>query len=452
GMVDHDRAPGGQRHVAPVRALDLVLDLEAREERDVVLVHLDLVHVARHHRAHERIGLVEDRLRVDEDLADVGLEEVADRAHHEARLEVDEAGALLLLGGLLDRVPELEQVVQVPLQLLDAAADAGGAGDEAHAVGDLQLVHHLAQLVPVLPLDAARDPAAARVVGHEDEVAPGERDVGGERRALVAALVLVDLDDELAAHLEVRRHLRAAELAAVGAHHVLLGDFLEGKEAVALGAVVDEHRLERGLDARDDSLVDVALALFLARRLDVQVDQLLAIDDRDPEFFGLGRVEKHAFHFCAFSRARNTEEGPRILKRGPGRRFSSEVGSWSRHWGVSGEGTISGFVRLAPAAVARRGVECGASSACDSFTIAAWSRRRATLACPGAASRTPSLRSRFPGAGSRGYAPAWKSTTYSIYADGDRRQSGARPRAGGALDRRGRKRPGSASTTTSSRG
>src|SRR6185437_14898371 len=103
----------------------------------------------------------EDRGRVDEDLADVGLEEVADRSHDEARLEVDEARTLLLLGGLLDGVPELEKVIEVPLELFHAAADARGAGDEAHAVLDLELVHHFAQLVPVLALDAPRDAAAA---------------------------------------------------------------------------------------------------------------------------------------------------------------------------------------------------------------------------------------------------------------------------------------------------
>ena len=119
GVVDHDGAAGGQGHVATVGALDLVLDLEAREERDVVAVELHLVHVHGHHGAHEREGLVEDVLRVDEDLADVGLEEVADGAHHQARLEVDEARALLLARGALDGAPELQEVVQVPLHFLE---------------------------------------------------------------------------------------------------------------------------------------------------------------------------------------------------------------------------------------------------------------------------------------------------------------------------------------------
>jgi hypothetical protein len=81
------------------------------------------------------------------------------------------------------------------------------------------------------------------------------------------------------------------------------GDFLERQEAVALGAVVDEGRFEAGLDAGDDRLVDVALALFLGGRFDVEVDEFLAIDDRDAEFFGLRRIEQHAFHCFVLPRA-----------------------------------------------------------------------------------------------------------------------------------------------------
>ena len=122
-------------------------------------------------------------------------------------------------------------------------------------------------------------------------------------------------------------HLRAAELAAV-VDHVLLGDFLEREEPVALGAVIDEYRFEGGLYAGDDSLVDVALALFLARGFDVEVDELLAVDDGDPELLGLGRVEQHAFHCCLLPRS-DTEDGPR--SPGPRRRVNSEVDSVLRH-------------------------------------------------------------------------------------------------------------------------
>ena len=82
-----------------------------------------------------------------------------------------------------------------------------------------------------------------------------------------------------------------AALAAVAIAQILPRDFLEGQEAVAIRAVVNKTSLEARLDAGDDGFIDVALALFLARGLDVEVDQFLAIDDPDPEFLRLGGVE-----------------------------------------------------------------------------------------------------------------------------------------------------------------
>ena len=121
GVVDDDRAAGRQRHLPRVRRLDLVLDLEAREQRHVVLVELHAIHVGRHHVAHELLRLLVDRFGVDQDLADVRMEVVADRADDEARFLVDQVGAGLHLGGILDGAPQLHQVVQVPLQLFGAS-------------------------------------------------------------------------------------------------------------------------------------------------------------------------------------------------------------------------------------------------------------------------------------------------------------------------------------------
>ena len=76
--------PEGRLHLARVGRFDLVLDLEAREQRDVVVVALHAVDVLRHHVGHELARLLEDVVGVDEDLADVGLEVVADGADDQA--------------------------------------------------------------------------------------------------------------------------------------------------------------------------------------------------------------------------------------------------------------------------------------------------------------------------------------------------------------------------------
>jgi hypothetical protein len=126
-----------------------------------------------------------------------------------------------------------------------------------------------AKLVAVLALHAARYAAAAGVVGHQDEIASREADEGGEGSALVAALVLLDLDDELLAFLQGILDAGAAGIDAlpeVAARH-----FLEGQEPVPLLAVVDERGLEAGLDAGYDCLVNITFALLPCRGFDVEV-------------------------------------------------------------------------------------------------------------------------------------------------------------------------------------
>src|SRR5262249_47984403 len=111
------------------------------------------------------------------------------------------------------------------------------------------------------------------------EVAPGEADEGGERGALVAALVLLDLDDHFVALGDRVLDAGAADVDA--GLEILAGGFLERKESVGFGAGVGERRLAAGLYAGDDTLVDVALSLFLCGRFNVEVYELLAIDNRD---------------------------------------------------------------------------------------------------------------------------------------------------------------------------
>src|SRR5690606_7160692 len=110
----------------------------------------------------------------------------------------------------------------------------------------------------VLALHPARDAAAPGVVGHEDQVAARQRDEGGEGGALVAALLLLHLDDQL---LSLGDGVLDAGTAALAIGlEVRAGDLLERKEAVALFAIVDEAGLQARLDAGDHALVDVALA------------------------------------------------------------------------------------------------------------------------------------------------------------------------------------------------
>ena len=237
GVVDDDGAAGGELDLALVGGLNLGFDLEAREERHLVGVELDLLLVGGHHLADEAQRLLMDLGAVDQHLADVLAQVVAHGADDDVGLAVDQEGGGALAGLTGDRLPHLHQVVEVPLQLLGAAADARGAHDQAHAVRHAELVHGLLELAALLTLDAPRDAAGLGVVGHQHQEAAGQGDEGGQGGALVAALLLVDLDDDLLALLQ---HLLDAGAPIGLLDEVLPGDLLEGQEAVAVGAEVDE--------------------------------------------------------------------------------------------------------------------------------------------------------------------------------------------------------------------
>jgi hypothetical protein len=176
------------------------------------------------------------------------------------------------------------------------APDAGRAHDRAHAVRNLQAVHRLAQLVAVLALDAAGHAAGARVVRHQDQEASGQAHEGRERRALVAALFLLDLDDQFLAFLDEFADAGAAGAFALLGLEVLAGDFLERQEAVAFRAVVDESRFETGFDPGYPALVDVGFLRFPGRDFDIEVIDPLAVDQRYAQLLFLGCVDEHSLH------------------------------------------------------------------------------------------------------------------------------------------------------------
>ena len=176
-------------------------------------------------------------------------------------------------------------------------SDSRGAHDESHAGGDLELAQRLAQRRAILSLDAAGDSARSRIVGHENEVAPGQTRKRRERRPLSAALLLFHLDQEF---LPLRKRiLHGRGLARFGGPVgiELARDLLEGQEAVAFGSVVDERGLQTGLEPRDPGLVQARLALAARGYLDVEVVEKLTVHHGNPTLLGLGGVDQHSFHF-----------------------------------------------------------------------------------------------------------------------------------------------------------
>ena len=83
-------------------------------------------------------------------------------------------------------------------------------------------------------------------------------------------------------------------MAAPGRVVVGLGDHvLDGQEAVALQAVVDERGVQAGLDVGDDPAVDVAAGQPRLGDVHLVVFQVVAMDDGDTQLFRALRVDQH---------------------------------------------------------------------------------------------------------------------------------------------------------------
>ena len=295
-VIDDDGAAGRQGHLAAVGQLDLALDLVTVEQRDVVLVVARLVDELRHHLLQETPDQLEGTGVVDEDLVDVAAQVIAQGADDDVALLEHQQRRRLFPCRALDGIPQLQQVVEIPLQLLHRFAATRGADDQAHAFRDLQRGHDLAHVGAGIALDAAGDAAGARVVGHQHQVAAGQADIGGQRRTLGAAFLLLDLDQQLLAFLQVFLDVAAADFLLGWQAEIGRDDLLERQEAMAFRAEIDEGGFQAGLDPADDALVDVGLFLLPGRNLDVKVVEFLAIHQRDPEFFRLRGIDQHSFH------------------------------------------------------------------------------------------------------------------------------------------------------------
>ena len=183
--------------------LNLALDLKAGKQRyGFVIVVFELAEIVRHDPLDEFFRFGKSFFIVNEDLTNVVGQMIAQCADHRVAFLVDQERRGAFDRGPLDRLPDPHQVIEIPSQFLVAAADAGGADDNAHPRVDVQLAQGIADQVAVFAGDPAGHAAGARVIGHQDDEAASQADKGGQRRTLGAAFDFLDLDDDLLAFAE----------------------------------------------------------------------------------------------------------------------------------------------------------------------------------------------------------------------------------------------------------
>ena len=296
GVVNHDGAARWQAQLATECRFDLRLDLVAREQRHFVFIQAQLAQVLGHHLLDELLGLFEGLRTVDHDLADISPQVITNRADDHVAFLVDQERGLAFAGGLFDCLPELQQIIEVPLQFFGVLAHTSGTYDQAHSLGDLEYAHRFAQFGTILALDATRYAARTRIVRHQHEVAAGQRQESGQCGPFVAALLFLDLDDDFLAFLQQLVDIAFACFERIVVE-VQAGDLFHRQEAVPVGAVIDKGGLEAGFHAGDATLVDVGFFHLPAGRFDIEVIQLLTIDDGHAQLFWLSCVDQHALHY-----------------------------------------------------------------------------------------------------------------------------------------------------------
>ena len=197
GLVDDQIAAGFQRHMIGEHGVELGLDPGLGEDRRGLAVELHILGMARHEHAHEVLGLAVGVLARDHDLLDVAAVKIADGALDERAFLIDEGRRRGTQRQFAHALPEPQQIFEIALDLGLGARRAGRAQDDAHALRHFEVVHDLLETLAVGAVgDLAGDAAAARRIGHEHRITAGEREIGGERRALVAALLFHDLHEQ----------------------------------------------------------------------------------------------------------------------------------------------------------------------------------------------------------------------------------------------------------------
>ena len=251
GDADHDVAAGFQLHHRVEHARQIAFHLILGEQGRLVLIAHHLLGVARHDHPHEVLGGAIAALALDQHLVDLAAVKVTDRAFDQIAFLIDLRRGNRLQRQLADLLPEPHQIFVVALDLGLGPLGPRRAHDQASTFRHLQLARDFLQLLPIHRIgDLAGNPAAPGRVRHQHAVAARQRQIGGQRRALVAALFLHHLDQHDLPDLHHFLNLVApgARAARLGDFlgHVLFGDgfnFLVGVAGVIHGAVTPARLL-----------------------------------------------------------------------------------------------------------------------------------------------------------------------------------------------------------------
>ncbi len=276
GAIQDDAAPRGEIHLAEEHLPDLALHIVAGEKGQVVLVELHHPAGPRHNRGKEVLDLLIEIRLVHPDLGHIGGEVFPEEADSDALVPKELSRGLGRFALGVDRIPQPHQLVHVPDQvLLSGDVHRGGPGDHPEALGNLEARHHVPETCPMLLGELLAD-AETGSPGHQHQEPPRQTHRGGQGGALLVDRVLGHLDHQLPTGLE--------DLLDAGMRRVPLENIpaqvLDREEPLPYPAILQEGRLEGGVDRGDAGLVHVAFDAGRAPALDFYVDQARIGEER----------------------------------------------------------------------------------------------------------------------------------------------------------------------------
>ena len=304
GLIDDDIAARAQPHDGAVHGVQLRLDLVALEQRHAaVAVRLHLLGMARHDHAHEAFGGLIAVLALDRDFVQIAGVEVADRAFDQAGFLMDQGRRLGRQRVLADLVPQAQEIFVIAFDFGLGALAAGGAHDHRHFRWHLELADNRLEALAVGRIgDFAADPATTRGVRHQHTITAGQRQIGGQGGALVAAFLFDHLHQhDLAAGDHLLDFVAARDLAAA-AHHVVDGVAADRFRLRLVAFILAALAIGGGLGVFGDGLGGGVLGggfrLLKGGVVVLQVaggglfgDQRLAVLDRDAVIVGVDFVK-----------------------------------------------------------------------------------------------------------------------------------------------------------------
>ena len=223
GWVNHNIPARAKLHDRVHHCSQLALHPGTVKQRHRIGIELHLARMARHQSFHEGAGLLVAGFAIHIDFIDIAGINVADGAFDEVAVLINQRRRARVQRGVANLVPQPRQIIEIALDFGSCALKPRGADNGAHGRGQRQIFHDCLQPLAIgsignLPADAA----ALCGVWHQHRIAAGQRNIGGERRALVAALFLHNLHQHhLAAADDFLNLVAAAQCHAPTAERVI---------------------------------------------------------------------------------------------------------------------------------------------------------------------------------------------------------------------------------------